>query len=93
MYSLTQKARPHPEVISTELDKKEMVLLHMETQAYFSLNVTGLQIWEGIVQGLSFGEIIQQVNEKFYVNPEQAKTSVLNLINELNQKNLIQIEE
>lgn len=93
MYSLTQKARPHPEVITTELDEKEMVLLHMETQIYFSLNVTGLQIWDGVKQGLSFGEISQQLHEKFHVNPEQASTSVLNLINELRQKNLIQIEE
>jgi len=93
MYSLTQKARPQPEVIATELDEKEMVLLHMETQIYFSLNVTGLRIWDGVQQGLSFGEISQQLCEEFQVDPEQATTNVLNLIYELSQQNLIQIEE
>jgi len=92
MYSLTQKARPHPQVVSTELDEKEMVLLHMETQIYFSLNVTGLRIWAGVQQGLTFGEISQQLCEEFHVNSEQATTSVLNLINELRVHDLIQIE-
>ena len=93
MYALTQKARPHPQVVATKMDDKEMVLLHMETQIYFSLNATGLRIWDGVQQGKSFGEISQQLCEEFHVDPEQATTSVLNLINELSQQNLIQIEE
>ena len=92
MYSLIQKAHPHPEVIATQLDEKEMVLLHLKTQIYFSLNVTGLRIWDGLRQGLSFGEIAQQLSQEFEVDPEKATTSVMNLVNELNQKNLIQIE-
>ena len=92
MYSLTQIARPHPQVVATELGEKEMVLLHMETQNYFSLNVTGLRIWAGVQQGRSFGEISQQLCEEFQVESEQATTSVFNLIHELSQQNLIQIE-
>ncbi len=91
MYSLKQKASPHSEVIAREIDEEEMVLLHMETQIYFSLNVTGLRIWNGVERGLSFGEISQELCERFHVDQDKARTSVLKLINELSQRNLILI--
>ena len=91
MYSLTQKAFPHSEVIAREIDEEEMVLLHIETQVYFSLNVTGLRIWDGVHRGLSFGEISQELIENFDVEEQKARTSVLRLISELSQRNLIQM--
>ena len=39
---------PHPEVVDTELDKQETVLLHLGTKKYFSLNPTASLIWRGL---------------------------------------------
>ena len=91
MYALSQKAIPHSEVITREIDEEEMVLLHMETQIYFSLNVTGLRIWDGVQRGLSFGEISQQLRQEFQVEQDRAATSVFKLLKELSQRNLIHI--
>lgn len=93
MHALTQKASPHPQVVATKMDDKEIILLHMETQVYFSLNATGLRIWDGVLKGKSFGEISLQLCEEFQVEESQAKTSVLTLVQELSRLQLIQVEE
>src|SRR5687767_752605 len=57
MMSLTQQFRPHPEVVDTTLEEQEVVLLQLESMRYYSLNLTGTRIWQGLKQGLSLGEI------------------------------------
>ena len=41
MITLTQTVHPHPAVVDTALDTGETVLLHLESQTYYSLNTTG----------------------------------------------------
>ena len=47
MLTLDQRVRLHPEVVDTELDEGEVVLLHLESKMYYSLNPTGQRIWQG----------------------------------------------
>ena len=51
--SLTQRFRTHPEVVDTTLEEQEVVLLQLESMRYYSLNLTGARIWQGLKQGLS----------------------------------------
>lgn len=37
------------------------------------LNSTGKEIWQGLQEGLSEMEIIEKIQEKYQVEPEQAK--------------------
>ena len=85
---LDQKVRPHSEVVDTKLDDGEVVLLHLESKTYYSLNPTGERIWQGLKEGLSFGEISRTLQEEFDVDPEVADKSVLDLVNELCEQKL-----
>ena len=87
-----QRLRPHPAVVDTEVDG-EVVLLHLESTTYYSLNATGARIWQGLKQGLSVQEISQRLQAEFAVEAEQATQSVRALLTELLQQQLVQRSE
>jgi len=82
MLKLNHKVTPDKDVVITELDKKEAVLLHLNTKMYYTLNETGLCIWQMLSSGLTPGEICERFLKEFDVSPEKAKESVLTLIND-----------
>jgi hypothetical protein len=82
---------PHPQVVDTKLDD-EVVLLHLESKKYFSLNRTSERIWQGLKEGLTLKEISRRLQEEFQVDPDHADRSVVDLVNELCQQKLVQIE-
>lgn len=90
MVTWDQQVRPHPEVVDTELDTGETVLLQLESTTYFSLNTTGTRIWQGLKQGWTLQAISQQLQAEFAVEAEHANRSVLALINELLAQTLVQ---
>jgi len=90
---LTQRVQPHPEVVDTELDEEGAVLLHLESQIYFSLNETGTLIWKAMKQGLTLQEICQRLQDEFDVEADQAEQSVLALTRDLAEQKLVQKEE
>ena len=92
MFKLEQHVRPHPEVVDTELDAGEIVLLHLESKIYYSLNLTGQRIWQGLKEGVTLKEISRRLQEEFAVDEENANRSVLDLVNELCQQKLAQLE-
>jgi len=93
MTTLDDEVRPHGQVVDTKLDDGEVVLLHLDSKTYFSLNVTGERIWQGLKQGLSLREISQRLQAEFDVDAEKAVTSVLELINDLSEQKLVQIQD
>jgi hypothetical protein len=80
---LDEKVLPHSQVVDTKLDEGEVVLLHLESKMYYSLNLTGERIWQGLKEGLSLREISRRLQEEFDVDEENADRSVLDLVNEL----------
>jgi hypothetical protein len=93
MVTWDYEVRPHPEVVDTELDTGETVLLQLQSKTYYSLNVTGTQIWQGLKQGLSLQEVSRQLQARFAVEPERADRSVLALVKDLLQHQLVQRSE
>jgi hypothetical protein len=89
MVALDKQVRPHPEVVDTELDTGETVLLQLESTTYYSLNTTGTCIWRGLRQGHPLQEISRQLQATFAVEADQANRSVLALVNELVQHQLL----
>ena len=53
MITLDTRVQPDNEVVDTELEGGEMVLLHLQTKHYYSLNVTGIRIWQALKGGSS----------------------------------------
>jgi hypothetical protein len=84
------QVRPHPDVVDTELESGETVLLHLESKTYYNLNGTGTQIWQGLKQGVPLQEVSRRLQARFEVQPEQADRSVLALVEELLQHQLVQ---
>jgi hypothetical protein len=74
---------PDPEVIVTELEGKEAVLLHLGSRKYFSLNSTGLEIWQGLTEGLPLGEIARRLQNDYDLDADRATASVNRLAGEL----------
>ena len=93
MFTLDQYVQPHPEVVDTELEVGEMVLLHLEHTTYYSLNPTGTRIWQGLKQGLSLREVSQRLQEMFAVEADHADRSVLTFVHELAQHQLVHAPE
>ena len=93
MVTWDHQVRPHPEVVDTVLDTGDTVLLQLESKTYYSLNVTGTQIWQGLKQGLPLPEISRQLQARFAVEPERADRSVLALVEDLLQHQLVQYVE
>ena len=90
MTTLDDTVRPHSQVVDTKLDEGEVVLLHLESKVYYSLNPTGERIWQGLKDGLSLRNISQRLQEEFDVDEETANRSVLDLVNELCEQKLAQ---
>ena len=85
---LDDKISPSSEVVDTTLNEGEVVLLHLESKMYYSLNPTGERIWRGLKEGVSLNEISQRLQDEFDVDKEQADRSVLDLVNELCEQKL-----
>ena len=85
---LDQKVRPRSEVVDTKLDDGEVVLLHLESKTYYSLNLTGERIWRGLKEGLNLGEISRRLQEEFDVDEDNADRSVLDLVKDLCEQEL-----
>ena len=83
MIALEQRVHPHPQVVYTELDEGEVILLHLESKIYYSLNLTGRRIWQGLKVGLPLKGISRRLQEEFDVDAERADKSVLDLVNDL----------
>jgi hypothetical protein len=90
--TLDQQFSPHPEVVDTELDEQETVLLHLRTQFYYTLNQTGTRIWQGFKKHLTLSQISQQLQREFAVEPETADFSLLQFVDGLCQRELVLIE-
>jgi Coenzyme PQQ synthesis protein D (PqqD) len=93
MVTLDQSVQPHPEVVDTELEAGDTVLLHLAHTTYYSLNSTGTCIWQGLKQGLSLRDVSQRLQERFAVAAEHADRSVLTFVHELAQHQLVDVSE
>jgi len=79
--------------VDTDLDGTEVVLLHLESKTYYSLNVTGRRIWKGLKEGQSLQAISQRLCREFDIEADRADQSVLSLIQELATYHLVQLKE
>ncbi len=90
MLKAEQRLTPDPDVIYTPLEDGEAVLFHMPTTTYFSLNPTGVRIWELMSQDMSLAQIGGELAREYDVTPEQAEQSVLRLAQALAKAELVQ---
>ena len=92
MLTTSTKVSPDANVVFTEMENGESVLLHLGTNEYFSLNETGTLIWKGISDERNLGEIGKELEKTFDVTKEQATQSVMRLVVSLVAQKLVSVK-
>lgn len=81
--------QPDPNVVSTKLSDDEMVLLHVVTKQYYTLNETGVRIWDLLQAGKHAAEISIALEAEYTVEPEHASRCVSTFIEALKRESLV----
>lgn len=82
--------RPSADVVSTQLDEEESVLLSLETQQYYSLNETGSRVWELLSDGQDVDAIATAITEEWEVTYDEALDYVESFLEELSEEGLVE---
>lgn len=77
------------QIICTEFDGGEGILVDLNTKRYYQLNETALLVWKGIEKGSGIEDIVAQVVAEYEVQPEHARSSVENLMARLRSYKLV----
>lgn len=80
--------RPNSDVVSTEIDEDESVLLSLETQQYYTLNETGSRIWELLSSGHDAEAIASAITEEWDTTHDEALEYVRSFLQELSDEGL-----
>ena len=77
--------------VFTPLDDGTGVLLNIETRVYYSLNRTGSMLWKLLeeVQSVSLDDLVLLTCERFDINEENARISLLTFVDRLNKFKMI----
>ncbi len=92
MTATYSKIQPSPDVIIQVLDN-EAVLLHLKTEQYYTLDSTGLRIWQLLTEHEEPEAVVADMQKEFDVNEATAQSDVARLVNELNQEGLVDVVE
>ena len=70
----------------------EIVILELESGVYYGLNETGSRIWSLIQQSKTVAEIRNTLLAEYEIDSESCTRYVVNLIEDLNAKNLVVVK-
>ena len=82
-------AVPVKDVIFTDFEGGEGILVDLNTKQYYRLNETGALIWRGLEKGGSVEDIAAEMQEVYEVTREHALTSVDKLLSTLESNRLV----
>ena len=80
---------PLNDVIFTDFNGQEGILVDLNTKQYYRLNETGSLIWRGLEKGNTVEEIVVQLQSTYEVSVEHARASVEKLLLNLETNKLI----
>ena len=71
----------------------ELVLMHLDTGGYYSLNETGRIIWQGLIDDRPYAAIVADLVEEYEVDEDTVQQDFERLINELSEQGLVELVE
>ena len=85
------RVRPGRDVLMTKVDESSAVLLDPHTKVYFTLNESGIFLWEELVEsGESTAAVLSgALCGAFEVSPDRAEADVLSFLRELESQGLV----
>ena len=76
-------------VVVTDFDGGEGILVDLNTKRYYQLNETAMLVWRGLEQGKSVNEIVNDVTASYEVDTEHATNSVARLLDSFQAYKLV----
>ena len=86
------KVTPLSDVIFTDFDGQEGILVDLNTKQYYRLNETGSVVWRGLEKGNSVDEIVAEIQDTYEVSVDHARASVEKLLSNLETNKLVRRE-
>jgi hypothetical protein len=80
---------PNEQVVFTDFDGHEGILVDLNTKKYYQLNETAMLVWKALEKKLAFDEIVNEVTANYDVSAEQATRSVERLLENLRLYKLV----
>lgn len=86
-----QSSAPVPvkDIVFTDFEGGEAILVDLNTTKYYELNETGALIWRALENGKTIEDIVSEMQSVYEVSAEHAFASVETLLNSLEANNLV----
>ncbi|MEA5593421.1 PqqD family protein [Rivularia sp. UHCC 0363] len=78
-----------PESVLAQEINSEVVLLHMDSESYYSLNAVGSRMWQMLTQSGDLEGTIKQLLRVFFVDETKLRQDVTALVEELVEEDLL----
>ncbi|MBF2017351.1 MAG: PqqD family protein [Rivularia sp. T60_A2020_040] len=78
-----------PESVLAQEINSEVVLLHMDSESYYSLNPVGSRMWQMLTQSGDLEGTIKQLLRVFFVDETRLRQDVTALVEELVEEDLL----
>ena len=88
----TTNPRPCKDVIFTDFDGNEGILVDLNTKRYYQLNETAMLVWKGLEQGKTVNEIVVDVTACYEVTAEHATRSVQKVVDNFQSYKLVSMK-
>ncbi|MDA1184681.1 MAG: PqqD family peptide modification chaperone [Acidobacteria bacterium] len=69
----------------------ELVLLHVEKNAYYDTDAIGADIWHQLEQPVRVGDLCDRLVEKYEVDPETCQRDVLAFLSEALREEVVRV--
>lgn len=80
---------PIKDIVFTDFEAGEAILVDLNTTKYYQLNETGALIWRELEKGSSIDEIVSEIQTVYDVSSEHALASVEKLLLNLESNKLV----
>jgi len=71
----------------------ELVMADVDAGKYYALNNIATAIWEGIEKEITVQDLCSKLQAEYDVPPDRCETEVLDFVNQLHTKGLVNVTE
>lgn len=82
-------AVPNEQIVFTEFDGVEGILVDLNTKKYYQLNETAMLIWKALEKRKTLPDIVAEVTEAYDVTAEAAARSVERVLEHMRRYKLV----
>lgn len=80
---------PPKQVICTEFEGGEGILVDLQTRRYYQLNETALLVWKSLENGAGIDEVVSTLTNDYDIDSAHARVSVESLLARLKAYRLV----